>query len=181
MEWLSLGLGIFSPCQVNELYVELDRRSATAGIPLAIKSDQMVDTAETSHVADALSESIENLSVPGKKLESVKIVALKADDIGSDTVNVEQAAEISNSSVSDEAGDILRISLDKNEIRDVELQAANDDEKQIQDVALQAANDDEKTTVPLTDSPLVGAPFRFISFVAKYVSGADLVDKNSRR
>lgn len=36
----------------------------------------------------------------------------------------------------------------------------------------------ENTAVPLTDAPLVGAPFRLISFMAKYVSGADLVKKN---
>ncbi|KAJ9543287.1 hypothetical protein OSB04_022994 [Centaurea solstitialis] len=32
--------------------------------------------------------------------------------------------------------------------------------------------------VGLTDAPLIGAPFRLISFVARYVSGADLVQKN---
>ncbi|XP_078446718.1 mitochondrial ATP synthase D chain-related protein [Wolffia australiana] len=31
--------------------------------------------------------------------------------------------------------------------------------------------------VPLTDAPLIGAPFRLISFVAKYVSGTDLVQE----
>lgn len=30
--------------------------------------------------------------------------------------------------------------------------------------------------VPFTDAPLIGAPFRLISFIAKYVSGADLVE-----
>ncbi|KAG0481683.1 hypothetical protein HPP92_012541 [Vanilla planifolia] len=37
---------------------------------------------------------------------------------------------------------------------------------------MQAGND----AVPLSDAPLIGAPFRLISFVARYVSGADLVD-----
>lgn len=32
--------------------------------------------------------------------------------------------------------------------------------------------------VGLTEAPLIGAPFRLISFVARYVSGADLVQKN---
>ncbi|XP_051180805.1 uncharacterized protein [Lolium perenne] len=31
--------------------------------------------------------------------------------------------------------------------------------------------------VPFTDAPIVGAPFRLISFVARYVSGADLVNQ----
>lgn len=36
---------------------------------------------------------------------------------------------------------------------------------------------DETAEVPFTDAPIVGAPFRLISFVARYVSGADLVDQ----
>ncbi|CAN0846945.1 hypothetical protein LINGRAHAP2_LOCUS4718 [Linum grandiflorum] len=32
--------------------------------------------------------------------------------------------------------------------------------------------------IPITDAPLIGAPFRLISFVASYVSGADLVNKS---
>ncbi|KAL5218725.1 hypothetical protein ABZP36_019409 [Zizania latifolia] len=37
--------------------------------------------------------------------------------------------------------------------------------------------DDEADEVPFSDAPIVGAPFRLISFVARYVSGADLVDQ----
>ncbi|XP_049936168.1 uncharacterized protein LOC116262793 isoform X2 [Nymphaea colorata] len=38
----------------------------------------------------------------------------------------------------------------------------------------------EEGEVPLSDAPLIGAPFRFLGFVARYVSGADLVKpKNS--
>ncbi|KAF7042564.1 hypothetical protein CFC21_052130 [Triticum aestivum] len=39
--------------------------------------------------------------------------------------------------------------------------------------------DDPQTAeeVPFTDAPIVGAPFRLISFVARYVSGADLVNQ----
>lgn len=148
---------------MNELYVELDRR-ATAGLPLATVSDQMVEAADTASVADTMSESNENLSVTSKKLESVEIVPVKVENIGSDIVDVEHAAAIPNSLVSDEPGEIVQISLDENEIRDLELQAANND---------------EKAAVPISDAPLIGAPFRLISFVAKYVSGADLIDKSS--
>ncbi|VFQ61641.1 unnamed protein product [Cuscuta campestris] len=38
---------------------------------------------------------------------------------------------------------------------------------------------DENAGVPLSDAPLIGAPFRLFSFLARYVSGADLVDKSS--
>jgi hypothetical protein len=153
----------FSSSQVNELYVELDQR-ATAGLPLATVSDQMVEAADTAGVADTMSESNENLSVTSKKLESVEIVPVKVENIGSDNVDVEHAAAIPNSLVSDEPGEIVQISLDENEIRDLELQAANND---------------EKAAVPISDAPLIGAPFRLISFVAKYVSGADLINKSS--
>ncbi|KAF0913693.1 hypothetical protein E2562_023782 [Oryza meyeriana var. granulata] len=37
--------------------------------------------------------------------------------------------------------------------------------------------DDEVEEVPFSDAPIVGAPFRLISFVARYVSGADLVNQ----
>ncbi|KAF3794367.1 hypothetical protein EJ110_NYTH02249 [Nymphaea thermarum] len=33
----------------------------------------------------------------------------------------------------------------------------------------------EEREVPLSDAPLIGAPFRFLGFVARYVSGADLL------
>ncbi|KAF5471420.1 hypothetical protein F2P56_008217 [Juglans regia] len=149
--------------KVNELYVELDQRITTDGLPSATGSIQMFETTETASV-DPISESNEDLSLAGKKLESVKIVPMKIENIGSDNVDVEHAAVIPISLESEETGEIVQISMDDNEIRDKELQAANND---------------EKTAVPLSDAPLVGAPFRLISFVTRYVSGADLVNKNS--
>ncbi|WVZ56814.1 hypothetical protein U9M48_007291 [Paspalum notatum var. saurae] len=41
----------------------------------------------------------------------------------------------------------------------------------------QTGADNEIDEVPFSDAPIVGAPFRLISFVARYVSGADLVNK----
>ncbi|KAK9986329.1 hypothetical protein SO802_031280 [Lithocarpus litseifolius] len=152
--------------KVNELYVELDRRSPTAGLPSATVSDQMVEIAETARFDDFLLESNANLSVTGKKLESGEIVPIQVETIGGDTDNVdlEQAPVIISSFASEEPGEIVQISLDENEIRDL---------------GIQAANNDENTEVEFSDAPLIGAPFRLISFVAKYVSGADLIDKNS--
>lgn len=156
----------FSSSQVNELYVELDRRSPTAGLPSATVSDQMVEIAETARIDDFLLESNENLSVTGKKLESGEIVPIQVETIGGDTdnVDVEQAPVNLSSFASEVPGEIVQISLDENKIRDL---------------GIQAANNDENTVVEFSDAPLIGAPFRLISFVAKYVSGADLIDKNS--
>ncbi|KAG6693327.1 hypothetical protein I3842_10G163400 [Carya illinoinensis] len=149
--------------KVNKLYVELDRRITTDGLPSATGSIQMFETTETASV-DPILESNENLSLAGKELESNKIVPMKIENIGIDNVDFEHAAVIPTSLASEETGEIVQISMDENEIQDTELQAANND---------------EKTAVPLSDSPLVGAPFRLISFVTRYVSGADLVNKNS--
>ncbi|KAK3147333.1 hypothetical protein QOZ80_3BG0281060 [Eleusine coracana subsp. coracana] len=44
-----------------------------------------------------------------------------------------------------------------------------------EDGVQQSGVDDEPTEVPFSDAPIIGAPFRLISFVARYVSGADLV------
>lgn len=48
------------------------------------------------------------------------------------------------------------------------------DDIQVQD----AAESSESLATPLSDAPLIGAPFRLISYFAKYVSGADLVEQN---
>ncbi|KAJ4832545.1 hypothetical protein Tsubulata_000107 [Turnera subulata] len=65
-----------------------------------------------------------------------------------------------------ESGEIVQIPLHDNEVSDLEVQLIED------------ADDNE---VPLTDAPLIGAPFRFISFVASYVSGADLVSRDGSK
>ncbi|XP_008810853.2 uncharacterized protein LOC103722175 [Phoenix dactylifera] len=54
------------------------------------------------------------------------------------------------------------------------------DEIQIHEEDLQGMKNNEKApAVPLSDAPLIGAPFRLISFVAKYVSGADLMSQDN--
>ncbi|KAL6648204.1 hypothetical protein ACP70R_012428 [Stipagrostis hirtigluma subsp. patula] len=46
-----------------------------------------------------------------------------------------------------------------------------------EDNSQQSGSDDGTTEVPFSDAPIIGAPFRLISFVARYVSGADLVSE----
>lgn len=67
---------------------------------------------------------------------------------------------VSNSFKSDESEDIVQIPLDESDVQTEVLQGMED-----------------KVNVPLSDAPLIGAPFRLISLFASYVSGADLVDK----
>ncbi|KAL5711511.1 hypothetical protein ACHQM5_021958 [Ranunculus cassubicifolius] len=52
------------------------------------------------------------------------------------------------------------------------------DETEIQEVEVEDAEKEDNDGITLTEAPLTGAPFRFISFVARYVSGADLVNQN---
>lgn len=59
----------------------------------------------------------------------------------------------------------------------------DDDREQVQPASAARdvnAADLAAAAVPLSDAPLIGAPFRLISFFAKYVSGADLVKENSQ-
>ncbi|XP_021621651.1 nucleoporin nup211 isoform X2 [Manihot esculenta] len=107
------------------------------------------DLVVESKVADSILESSDNMSALGHKVESLEIEPAAGD--GND-------AEV-------DSGEIVQIPLDDNELRDLELQAVEGDKME--------------EAVPLTDAPLVGAPFRLISFVAKYVSGADLVDEST--
>ena len=79
------------------------------------------------------------------------------------SMEVEPAAGLPYAAESD-SGEIVQIPLDDNELLDLELQAVESDKME---------------NVPISDAPLIGAPFRLISFVAKYVSGADLVDKDT--
>ncbi|KAK9290908.1 hypothetical protein L1049_009087 [Liquidambar formosana] len=149
--------------KVNELYVELDRRSMTTGLASAIGSGPMVGTIGTTTVAVPVLDSA-RMSVSDEKMESLESVPVKDETTGGDSTDTGHTAVIANSLEASESGEIVQISLDENEVQDVESQAAERD---------------DKTDVPLTDAPLIGAPFRFISFVAKYVSGADLVNKSS--
>lgn len=135
----------------------------TTGLASAIGSGPMVGTIGTTTVAVPVLDSA-RMSVSDEKMESLESVPIKDETTGGDSMDTGHTAVIANSLEASESGEIVQISLDENEVQDVESQAAERD---------------DKTDVPLTDAPLIGAPFRFISFVAKYVSGADLVNKSS--
>ncbi|PKU81528.1 hypothetical protein MA16_Dca007635 [Dendrobium catenatum] len=47
----------------------------------------------------------------------------------------------------------------------------------IQELQATPEKSEAEPVVPFSDAPLIGAPFRLISFVARFVSGADLVDQ----
>lgn len=173
---------------MNELYAELDRLRVAADLSSGIGPDKKIETRQNSTAADHMTESINNSSALGEQKESAEAVPVdnsssqgavpvnnkgsqepvqtNDDRIRANTEHAEQTAVILNSIETEDSGEIVQIPLDENEVRELELHAAERD---------------AQTKVPLTDAPLIGAPFRFISFVAKYVSGADLVEKRSAK
>lgn len=146
--------------QVHKLCVEMDRRDTEISISEVTGSDGM-----TEFVKPAEPESSEAMSISAPESDSLEKTSAVNDS--SDSFHAGHAVGvISNSSLPDDDTDeIVQIPLDDNDVRDLQLQDAKNVE-----------NDD---AVPITDAPLIGAPFRLISFFAKYVSGADLVDQKS--
>ncbi|KAA8517627.1 hypothetical protein F0562_015101 [Nyssa sinensis] len=128
-------------------------------------SDDYVNAVASAHVADPMLESGEETSVSGKRMESLEDVAAEDERKSGDYVQSEEISVIPNPPETIDSEEIVQIPLDENEDGELELQAAH--------------NNDEEAGVPLTDAPLIGAPFRLISFVARYVSGADLVNRSS--
>uniref|UniRef100_A0A803PRZ3 Reverse transcriptase n=1 Tax=Cannabis sativa TaxID=3483 RepID=A0A803PRZ3_CANSA len=149
--------------KVNELFIELDRGSSLFGVPLTEKSERILGSAEISSVSYQESRTNENMPMMlHRELNSVDIVPVKEETNGIHNPENHQSDVTTEHSLSSMSGEIVQIPLDENEEHD--------------DVEAQARENDG---VPISDAPLIGAPFRLISFVSRYVSGADLVDKNS--
>ncbi|XVF65969.1 hypothetical protein PTKIN_Ptkin09bG0293500 [Pterospermum kingtungense] len=134
--------------KVNELYVKFERQSTASGHSTVIE------------MSDSVPQSIENGSILTSKLDSLEVAPINNGKIDDVNVDEQHAAPLPHFVETEDSGEIVQIPLDDTDARDVESQAI----------------DNEDNTVPLTDAPLIGAPFRLISFVAKYVSGADLVN-----
>lgn len=181
--------------KVNELYVELEGGVVTANRSPAVGSEQTVEIVETIHVPDPMLEFIEK-TPSGDRMDSHEDVINDDNAYSKDTVCVadsmselservefpedvsikhegedgeynyyaEDTTVIPNSPKAINSEEIVQIALDENEVRDPEFQTIHSD---------------AKTDVPITDAPLIGAPFRLISFFARYVSGADLVNKGT--
>ncbi|XP_022761378.1 uncharacterized protein LOC111307605 [Durio zibethinus] len=133
--------------KVNELYVKLELQSMAAG------------HSTVSEMSDSLPKSIENGSILAPKLDSLEAFPINNDQIDGENVDEQPAAPLPLFVEAGDSGEIVQIPLDDADLRDLESQAT----------------DSEDNAVPLTDAPLIDAPFRLISFVAKYVSSADMV------
>ncbi|KAJ0625323.1 putative transcription factor bZIP family [Helianthus annuus] len=154
--------------KADALKTELDQKTATTQSSSLIKPDDPIvknpkaaDMDETSapetgpipsstEKPDTVS-NVGPLSGPKEGMPSDKLV-YHMNSRGSDLNQI--------SRVSMESGEIVQISLTENDATSATSVTENSD------------------VVPLTDAPLIGAPFRLISFVARYVSGADLVQNS---
>ncbi|KAM2468456.1 hypothetical protein FF1_010126 [Malus domestica] len=149
--------------KVNELYGELDRRSLTVELASTTESNTPVVPPETASVIDPVSLSTEDMSTSDEKLDPPKVVPIKQEIHSNGNMDSEHDALVPELPVSDEVSEIVQIPLDENEVRNLEVSLEND----------------KNAGVPLVEAPLIGAPFRLMSYVARYVSGADLVNKGS--
>ncbi|MBA0651597.1 hypothetical protein Goklo_018909 [Gossypium klotzschianum] len=134
--------------KVNVLYAMLEQQSKAA------EHSKVIDT------TNSVPRSLENGSILVPKLDSLEASPITNGKIESENVDGQPAAPLPQNVESEDSGEIVQIPLDDTDVRDLESQATGT----------------EENAVPLTDAPLIGAPFRLISFVARYVSGADLVN-----
>ncbi|TYI66666.1 hypothetical protein E1A91_D09G241100v1 [Gossypium mustelinum] len=134
--------------KVNVLYAMLEQQSKAA------EHSKVIDT------TNSVPRSLENGSILVPKLDSLEASPITNGKIESENVDGQPAAPLPQNVESKDLGEIVQIPLDDTDVRDLESQATGT----------------EENAVPLTDAPLIGAPFRLISFVARYVSGADLVN-----
>ncbi|XP_033143653.1 sporulation-specific protein 15 isoform X3 [Brassica rapa] len=79
----------------------------------------------------------------------------------------------------DDSGDIETALLERNLSEETVPVSVNPNGEIDVESQVAVAGEAEEVSggVPLVDAPLIGAPFRLVSFVARYVSGADLAEK----
>ncbi|KAD0767446.1 hypothetical protein E3N88_43734 [Mikania micrantha] len=136
--------------KVNILETERDHKTATTQPSSPIKTyDPIVQNPKAADMDETSTTETVQTPSSAEELDTISNVSGSKDGMPSDKL----VNQISRASM--ESGDIVQISLNENE----------------------ATTGDKFDPVPLTDAPLIGAPFRLISFVARYVSGADLVQK----
>ncbi|KAH6832393.1 hypothetical protein C2S53_007253 [Perilla frutescens var. hirtella] len=151
--------------KVNELYAELKQRGVRTEQSPSDGSVPGAITAQSAEVAGSISGASEMIPISDNNRSLEEVMA--KDERNGELVNINPGPRAAHSSEVIEIDEIVQIPLDENEVKETTSEVAQ--------------NDDDVDVVELTDAPLIGAPFRLISFVARYVSGADLVSKNTGR
>lgn len=122
-----------------------------------LQHSEIPDSEATVKHSSELQEKFLDSQITAKALQSLSVNG--SDDFGS--LNQLQQIQLLGLDDSRISEDVVSVPLD-----DI-----------IQELQPAEAKPDIEPTVPISDAPLIGAPFRLISFVTRYVSGADLVDR----
>ncbi|KAK1396748.1 hypothetical protein POM88_006611 [Heracleum sosnowskyi] len=157
----------------EKLNAERDRPGTMAELSSADCSGPVASTVKPAHndeqssvISDSTNQTAERvLSVP-----AAEYLAPKPDSVAGTLAKL--AGEVVNNA-SSECEPLL-----KEKTTPVENGEIPEEENEVSgtNLLLEDSSSDETTLVPISDAPLIGAPFRFISFMARYVSGADLVN-----
>lgn len=107
----------------------------------------------------------ESLAIEVQKSESLEDIPIHDELIRTDHSRGLDATLVEGNLSEGESEEPMPVSLYPNGEIDVESQV------------VVSGEDEARAGVPLVDAPLIGAPFRLVSFVARYVSGADLAEK----
>ncbi|XP_004246278.1 uncharacterized protein [Solanum lycopersicum] len=174
--------------KVKNLYVELERRDPPMEISSYLGSDVITTSSEAArtanesalgshkmpgavhkhevdHTTEPKSQPSEALLQSSERLQSLKDTIDKTVSDDEHGCKIDSRIVVNSSEI--ESDEIVQIPLDENEVQSADLEVTSVNQDQYEE------------EVPLTNAPLIGAPFRLISFFARYVSGADLVNKNS--
>ncbi|CAH2058807.1 unnamed protein product [Thlaspi arvense] len=113
----------------------------------------------------AFASSPESIAIEVQKSESLEEIPIHDELIRIDNSRDMETAMVEKNLSGDETEETVPVSMNPNGEIDVESQV------------VVAGEEEASVGVPLVDAPLIGAPFRLVSFVARYVSGADLAEK----
>ncbi|XP_022881514.1 uncharacterized protein LOC111398673 isoform X5 [Olea europaea var. sylvestris] len=164
--------------KVDELYSKLEQRGgAKLEISSSVVSDPKDVIPQPANVADNSALALHPTVGASNGRGSAQATDSSSEAGKMTFMSSERTESLEDVIINDKDGNALANSsdLESNEIVQIPL-----DENKVMDASdLEAGQNDEKIDVPLSEAPLIGAPFRLISSFARYVSGADLVDKNS--
>lgn len=151
--------------QVHEHYLVSEKHGEHASSSELKHTDTQVGSSSPSH----LPETDEKITESGKTVEFFvapqdEFVA-NGGDVNLDSETIGQPG-VQPLLVEPRISEVGTVAFD-------EIQIHEDNKREMM------TNDDPvpDEKVPFTDAPLLGAPFRLISFMAKYVSGADLAKR----
>ncbi|KAI0498087.1 hypothetical protein KFK09_021328 [Dendrobium nobile] len=149
-----------SEIHVEPVPVQLDgpAENSTSEKTINHSSTMKSSTSTASEYNKSLLESNEKIETFTKTNESCSVNGIE------DLSSMEQLQQVQLLGLNDsrESEDVISVPLD-----DI-----------IQELQATPEKSEAEPVVPFSDAPLIGAPFRLISFVARFVSGADLVDQD---